>query len=359
MVIGRKHVVGLLLSAALAGLIIAWSGVIGIGASTGHWKVTDRFLHWAMRSSVRTAAIGTEVPPLHDGMLPMAAGHFESGCALCHGSPATPPPASMRGMLPVPPDLKDVIPTWTDAELFQIVQHGVRFTGMPSWPVAEREDEVWAMVAFLRRYPDLDSTSYRHLAGYEAHQSQVQERVLETCDGCHAAGRLDTDSLIPRLDGQSQTYLRDSLAAYANGTRPSGIMAVAVQSLTEKDREVLAAHFAERTATAANTGALSEQSGRGEKIAESGDLERRIPACLSCHDRENGNPAYPRLSGQPAAYLAAQLRLFVDEERGGGPHRELMEKVAANLDERDINAVAGYFSARDPIGSYAEGPLEQ
>ncbi|NVP58330.1 c-type cytochrome [Mycoplana rhizolycopersici] len=348
MVIGRKHLAALVLGAALVGWVIPWSGVIGISASTGHWKLTDWFLHWAMRSSVRTSAIGIEVPPLEEGMLPMAAGHFEGGCALCHGSPAMPPPASVRGMLPVPPDLKEVIPTWTDAELFQIVQHGVRFTGMPSWPVAEREDEVWAMVAFLRRYPDLDGASYRRLAGHAAHQSRDQGRVLETCNGCHAPDRLDRDSLVPRLDGQSQTYLRDSLAAYAEGMRPSGIMAVAIQSLTEQERAALAVHFSERTVRGVNAVALSNQTGRGEHIARFGDLDRRIPACMSCHDRTNGNPAYPRLAGQPAAYLAAQLRLFVDEKRGGGPHRALMAKVAANLDDSDIKAVAEYFSARDP-----------
>src|SRR5690606_21090361 len=47
---------GLLAVAVLAtlGLGVAWSGIINIGASTGHWVITDRFLHWAMRNSVRT-----------------------------------------------------------------------------------------------------------------------------------------------------------------------------------------------------------------------------------------------------------------------------------------------------------------
>ena len=88
MLIGWKHIVGLVVAVALAAFLIAWSGVIGIGASTGHWKVTDWFLHWVMRSSVRTAALGTKVPEFTEGMLPIAAGHFEAGCAPCHGSPA-------------------------------------------------------------------------------------------------------------------------------------------------------------------------------------------------------------------------------------------------------------------------------
>jgi mono/diheme cytochrome c family protein len=53
-------------------------------------------------------------------------------------------------MLPQPPDLADVVGEWNNAQLFRIVKHGVRFTGMPAWPMQDRDDEVWAMVAFLR-----------------------------------------------------------------------------------------------------------------------------------------------------------------------------------------------------------------
>ena len=44
----------LLLSAFLTvgGLAVAWSGVFNVGASGGHWVITDWFLHWAMRNSV-------------------------------------------------------------------------------------------------------------------------------------------------------------------------------------------------------------------------------------------------------------------------------------------------------------------
>jgi hypothetical protein len=53
---------------------------------------------------------------------------------------------------------------YTPEQLFSIVKHGIKFTGMPAWPVQQRDDEVWAMVAFLRRLPDLDAAGYRRLA---------------------------------------------------------------------------------------------------------------------------------------------------------------------------------------------------
>jgi cytochrome c553 len=350
MLITWKRILGLVAAGAVAALLITWSGVIGISASTGHWKVTDWFLHWAMRSSVRTAALGTEVPPFTDGMLPMAAGHFEAGCAICHGSPALPRPKSVNGMLPVPPELGEVVSTWSDAELFQIVQHGVRFTGMPAWPVAGREDEAWAMVAFLRRYRELDATRYRELAGFAATTSSAMERVLETCNGCHAEERLNDGSLIPRLSGQSPAYLEQSLQAYFEGTRPSGVMAVATQGLTDRDRLALARHFAgEPAQPPSGETALAGSSGlskRGEELARQGDPARRLPACLSCHEKADGNPAYPRISGQPVAYIKRQLELFSQKKRGGGPYRAIMERVAENLAADDIEALAAYFAAR-------------
>lgn len=347
MLIGCKHFVGLLLAGVLGAFLLAWSGLVGVSASTGHWKATDWFLHWVMRSSVRTAALGTNAPVFTDGMLPMAAGHFEAGCAICHGSPALARPESVGKMLPAPPDLKDKIATWTDAELFQIVQHGIRFTGMPAWPVADREDEAWAMVAFLRRYGDLDTNRYRALAGYAATQSTTADTALEACNGCHMPERLGAQSLIPDLTGQSALYLEQALAAYADGTRPSGTMAVAIQGLSEWERQTLAGHFATLPAASLPLTVQNPLSRRGETLAVKGDPERRIPACLSCHDKANANPAYPHLSGQAEAYLANQLRLFVGKKRGGGPFRALMIQAAANLEDEDIAALAAYFAARN------------
>lgn len=347
MLIGWKHFVGLLLAGVLGAFLLAWSGLVGVSASTGHWKATDWFLHWVMRSSLRTAALGTKAPVFTEGMLPMAAGHFEAGCAICHGSPAMARPESVGRMLPAPPDLKDKIVTWTDAELFQIVQHGIRFTGMPAWPVADREDEAWAMVAFLRRYGDLDANRYRALAGYAATQSTTADTALEACNGCHMPERLGAQSLIPDLAAQSALYLEQALAAYADGTRPSGIMAVAIQGLSEGERQTLARHFANLPPAILPSTVQNPLARRGETLGVKGDPERRIPACLSCHDKANANPAYPHLSGQAEAYLANQLRLFVGKKRGGGPFRALMMQAAANLEDEDIAALAAYFAARN------------
>ena len=44
------------------------------------------------------------------------------------------------------------------------MKHGFKYTGMPGWVAIEREDEIWAVVAFVTRVQTLDAESYRDLA---------------------------------------------------------------------------------------------------------------------------------------------------------------------------------------------------
>lgn len=350
MTIRWKYLLVLAVLAPLLGLAVGWSGLMGVRASTGHWAVTDWFLHWVMRNSVsaRAVAVG-DVPPLDDPeLMPGAAGHYETGCAICHGSPAQPRPDSVLAMLPLPPDLKAVVPEWSDAELFEIVKHGVRFTGMPAWPVQSRDDEVWSMVAFLRKLPDMDADAYLQASGLHGlgHAGEVSPLPI-TCESCHAESKLNDGSFVPRLAGQSEAYLLNALKAYAEKARPSGIMQVAVGTLSVEGLPELAAYYANQT-PAARAGPVHDPIliEKGRILAEQGRTADKIPACLSCHDKTDANPAYPKLSGQNSAYLQNQLTLFQSGGRGGSEYHHLMTGAAKELTPDDISAVAAYFSAR-------------
>lgn len=93
---GRNLAIGLAVLPFLV-VFIAWTGFFNVAASTGHWKITEWFLHFAMRSSIRNYALWVDVPNQlpREGLQP-AAGHFARGCAICHGAPGEPvrPPRS-------------------------------------------------------------------------------------------------------------------------------------------------------------------------------------------------------------------------------------------------------------------------
>lgn len=349
MTIRWKHLIVLVIIAPLLALGVGWSGVMSVRASTGHWAITDWALHWVMRNSVETRALFIDPPPLDDpALVPGAAGHFETGCAICHGSPAQARPDSVLAMLPPPPDLKTVVPEWSDAELFEIVKHGVRFTGMPAWPTQSRDDEIWSMVAFLRKLPDMDGKAYMQASGLHGMGTAGEVSPLPiTCESCHAESKLTDASHIPRLAGQSEAYLLNSLKAYTENHRPSGIMQVAVGTLPDEGLPELAGYYAgqaraERPPVAKDP-ALVE---KGRLLAEAGRAADKVPACLSCHDKAGANPAYPKLSGQNSAYLRQQLALFHSGTRGGSSYAHLMNDVAKGLTPEDIEAAAAFFSQR-------------
>jgi cytochrome c553 len=350
MTIRWKHLIVLAILAPLVGLGIGWSGLMSVRASTGHWAITDWFLHWVMRNSVSARAVATgDVPPLDDpALVPGAAGHFETGCAICHGSPAQPRPDSVLAMLPPPPDLKAVVSEWSDAELFEIVKHGVRFTGMPAWPVQSRDDEVWSMVAFLRRLPNMDANAYIQASGLHGigHSGEVSPLPM-TCESCHAEQKLSDDSHIPRLAGQSEAYLLNALKAYSDRTRLSGIMQVAVGTLDRNSLSDLASYYATQSPAGRPAPTIAaDLLEKGRALAEIGRAADKIPACLSCHDKAGANPAYPRLSGQNSAYLRQQLSLFQKGLRGGSSYSHLMTDAAKELTPEDIDALAAYFAQR-------------
>jgi mono/diheme cytochrome c family protein len=82
---------------------------------------------------------------------------YLQSCAICHGTDGHGYTELGRGMYPPAMDLTSPhVQHWTDAELFWIIQNGVRLTGMPSWKPTLGEDETWKLVNFIRSLPEPD-----------------------------------------------------------------------------------------------------------------------------------------------------------------------------------------------------------
>jgi cytochrome c553 len=65
--------------------------------------------------------------------------------------------------------------------------------------------------------------------------------------------------------------------------------------------------------------------------------------CVACHGPMgiSSAPDAPHLAGQPAMYLAAQMKAF----RSGARKHEVMNVVARPLSDGDIDAMATWFSS--------------
>jgi cytochrome c553 len=342
----------------LLGAIALVAGAAPIKASAGHWAITKWFLQFAKQRSVAMRARAIELPRLDDpGLILKGAGHFEIGCRPCHGSPESPPPRIARAMLPPPPPLAPRVKAMTPEQLFYIVKHGLKFTGMPAWIAQDRDDEVHAVVAFLLELPKLDAAGYRHLArgvavtataGPALEALDPARRppapVLSSCARCHGVDGLGRGpGAFPKLAGQSRGYLLAALDAYARDARKSGMMQAVAAALAPGERELAATFYADLTIVEGAVDPARRDStavARGEAIAKNGIPGQDVPSCADCHG-----------PGQYADYLVLQLELIRSGRRGGSGYAHIMAEIAPKLTPAQVRDVAAYYE------SLANSPL--
>lgn len=343
-----QRLIAALAGLAAAGLLFAWSGIFNIAASSGHWPITDWFLHWTMRNSVKTHSFfDTPKDPIATGdELVSAAGHFAAACASCHGAPGQAPSPVMQRATPHAPDLSVNARQWSDAQLFYILRHGVKYTGMPAWAAQSRDDEIRRMVAFVRRLPGMSPAQYRALSGQANGAGRtgapgVAEATLAGCVACHGAdGRGRQQGDIPVLGGQHAAYLERALADYAAGRRQSAVMANVAATLPPEERRALARHFAALPGIGAVAPGGDE---RARTIVERGLPRLQLPACASCH--APGKPQ-PVLAGQRADYIAQRLRHWRGEETevDARQPQDVMPVIARRIPEEMIEPLARYLA---------------
>ncbi|MGA0572758.1 c-type cytochrome [Variovorax sp. VNK109] len=151
---------------AAAGLAVVYGGLYNVASTEQHLQPTFSLLETAMRQSVRLRARDIETPPLTDErMVLRGAACFRDRCVQCHGAPGVAQSDIGQGMQPLPGPLVDARKRWQPRELYWLTRHGIRMSGMPAWEFRLTDDEMWSIVAFLQRLPDLNATQYAQLSG--------------------------------------------------------------------------------------------------------------------------------------------------------------------------------------------------
>ena len=177
--------------------------------------------------------------------------------------------------------------------------------------------------------------------------ARAEKVAGQVCAACHAADGNSTAAANPKIAGQFPEYLAKQLADFKplkdkKPARASAVMNGMVAGLSDADLKNLAAYYATQKLKPA-AAADKELAAAGQKIWRGGIASSGVPACAGCHGPTGaGIPAqYPRLSGQFAEYLAAQLKAFKEGARANDPNG-MMRGVAARMTEQEIRAVAEY-----------------
>ncbi len=92
--------------------------------------------------------------------------HFADHCAICHANDGSGDTTIGKNLYPRAPDMRaEPTQSLSDGELFAIIEHGIRLTGMPAWGNGGHAGEElgWQLVHFIRHLPRLSKEEMAHM----------------------------------------------------------------------------------------------------------------------------------------------------------------------------------------------------
>ena len=155
------RIVALVIALVLTGSLVGGAYLVTTGLSARPQPGTlETVAARAVRGLVIRARAGAMTIPVANSDEVIAEGreHFADHCAVCHANDGSGNTEMGRGLYPKAPDMRlPATQSLSDAELFYIIENGVRFTGMPGWSTGTKDGETasWHLVHFIRRLPHM------------------------------------------------------------------------------------------------------------------------------------------------------------------------------------------------------------
>jgi thiosulfate dehydrogenase len=122
---------------------------------------------WAAKASLhatlaREAPKGPNPVPLTDANLIAGIGLYAKHCAICHGTAQGDASitALAKGLYTRPPQLAtDGVEDDPQGYTFWKIEHGIRWTAMPSWAGTLNDQQIWTLAQFLKHMNNLPAAA--------------------------------------------------------------------------------------------------------------------------------------------------------------------------------------------------------
>jgi thiosulfate dehydrogenase len=146
---------------AMVALLVAGSwaylrlGLAEIHADVNPSAIESRLTSFAVRAAVRRNGPKTENPfPPTDENLIAGGILYVNGCSGCHGQPGKSPGEEHPEYSRPPKFVRDAS-SYSEPEMFWVIKHGVRRTGMSAYGPFYSEKEMWTLAAFVKHMQNL------------------------------------------------------------------------------------------------------------------------------------------------------------------------------------------------------------
>ncbi len=175
-----------------SGVVAGWL-IIGRGFSAREGpSALESFVARRVRTLAIPRAARDERNPMAawPEVLSEAMAHFADHCAICHANDGSGDTAIGKGLYPKPPDLREAqTQNLTDGELYYIIHHGVRLTGMPAFgeDIPGKSDlDSWKLVHFIRYLPRITPEELERMKGMNPkspHELEEEEAIRRFLEG--------------------------------------------------------------------------------------------------------------------------------------------------------------------------------
>jgi mono/diheme cytochrome c family protein len=157
--------VGLLAAGgAIVGFLFTRDGLSARTPPPAIEKAIAQRIRWL---SIPSNASRQVSPYAHDAGAWVAGGRlFQDHCAVCHDENGSGKSEIGRNTYPKAPDMRLTDTQGLgDGALYFVIANGVRYTAMPAWAGEHTPDEIWKMVAFIRKLPAITPEELEKVTG--------------------------------------------------------------------------------------------------------------------------------------------------------------------------------------------------
>jgi mono/diheme cytochrome c family protein len=148
-------------AATLALLLIAVVVAVKFGLVPASADVPPPAMEKMMARVSLDATVSRDAPqppypfPSSDAAIVAGAKLYTQQCSICHGSGAGDPTMLSRGLYIRPPQfVKHGVEDDPEGETYWKIEHGIRFTAMPSYKGNLTEEQIWQITYFMKNLPD-------------------------------------------------------------------------------------------------------------------------------------------------------------------------------------------------------------
>jgi len=181
--------------------VLLFSGIYNVAASQEHTDIVSAMLGRIKDQSIRKHSTQVTPPDLDDdSLVTSGAAAYDEMCATCHGAPGREPSYIGKGLNPKPPELGHSVAEFTQEELFWIVKHGIKMTGMPAFGATHTDEQLWPVIGFLTALPTTDSEQYDELVSNESVPDHAHSHG-DQHESDSGSGQPSSSSSMPEDDG--------------------------------------------------------------------------------------------------------------------------------------------------------------